>query len=182
MISKSLSKISFIVFLAVSIVFCFPMKAADCKLILIGDGEISFYNIHTHEKETIVYRDEKGRYKRSGFREIKKMLSCHFTGKEHFFDRDLIQLVDQIQDHFGHRTIEVISGFRSKEYNKHLFEMGRHVSKDSPHMYGQALDIRISGIPTYQIREYAKKLKRGGVGYYPSDGFVHVDVGLMQYW
>jgi len=32
------------------------------------------------------------------------------------------------------------------------------------------------------LRRTAAAMKRGGVGYYPRLGFVHLDVGEVRYW
>ena len=49
-------------------------------------------------------------------------------------------------------------------------------------MEGQAIDIRIPGITSEQLRSAARSLKLGGVGFYPDLKFVHVDVGRVRYW
>jgi uncharacterized protein YcbK (DUF882 family) len=49
-------------------------------------------------------------------------------------------------------------------------------------MYGQALDIRNPSISTKRVRNIAKGLRAGGVGYYPKSGFVHVDTGKYRSW
>jgi uncharacterized protein YcbK (DUF882 family) len=49
-------------------------------------------------------------------------------------------------------------------------------------MLGEAIDIRIPGVPTSKLRDAALALGRGGVGYYPETGFVHVDVGRIRHW
>ncbi|MCM8789831.1 MAG: DUF882 domain-containing protein [Candidatus Omnitrophica bacterium] len=33
-----------------------------------------------------------------------------------------------------------------------------------------------------KIRDFARRLKVGGVGYYPRYGFVHLDIGKVRYW
>jgi uncharacterized protein YcbK (DUF882 family) len=49
-------------------------------------------------------------------------------------------------------------------------------------MEGEAIDIRIPGVPTEKLRDAALRLGRGGVGYYPASQFVHVDVGRVRHW
>jgi uncharacterized protein YcbK (DUF882 family) len=49
-------------------------------------------------------------------------------------------------------------------------------------MEGEAIDIRISGIPTSELRDAALALQRGGVDFYPKSSFVHVDVGRVRRW
>lgn len=56
------------------------------------------------------------------------------------------------------------------------------VAKNSLHMQGKAVDIRIEGVNTRDIRDAAISLQQGGVGYYPSSDFVHVDTGMVRYW
>ena len=43
-------------------------------------------------------------------------------------------------------------------------------------MQAMAIDIRLPGIKTATLRDAALALHRGGVGYYASSEFVHVDV------
>ena len=49
-------------------------------------------------------------------------------------------------------------------------------------MQAEAIDIRLHGIPTSELRDAALRLQRGGVGYYRSSDFVHVDVGRVRHW
>lgn len=148
----------------------------------LGDGFISLYNVHLDEVVSIKYRKANGRYIRKNLKKINYALRCRKTQKITAMKRDLIELVDEIQDYFGGKTVYVISGYRSPELNHELFVTGRRVAKNSPHMYGQAMDISIEGIPTSQLRNIAYHLDVGGVGYYPSNKFVHVDVGLKRHW
>ena len=49
-------------------------------------------------------------------------------------------------------------------------------------MTGQAIDLRLPGYETKQIRKLAISLKAGGVGYYPKSDFVHMDTGDVRTW
>jgi len=56
------------------------------------------------------------------------------------------------------------------------------VAEHSQHMEGHAIDLRVPGVSTVQIRNAALSLRAGGVGYYPVSQFVHVDVGPVREW
>jgi len=79
----------------------------------------------------------------------------------------------------------IISGFRSPVTNSMLKQRGgahTGVATNSLHMVGKAIDIRLPDVKLKNLREAAASLKRGGVGYYPSSDFVHVDTGRVRYW
>jgi hypothetical protein len=49
-------------------------------------------------------------------------------------------------------------------------------------MLGKAMDIRLPDVETGRLRAIAMKMQYGGVGYYPSSAFVHVDTGSVRAW
>jgi len=49
-------------------------------------------------------------------------------------------------------------------------------------MDGMAIDIRLPGVPLADLRDAAMSLKDGGVGFYLSENFVHVDTGRVRHW
>ena len=59
---------------------------------------------------------------------------------------------------------------------------GRDVAKRSLHMEGKAIDTRLRGVDTANLRDAAIALQLGGVGYYQASGFVHVDNGRVRTW
>jgi uncharacterized protein YcbK (DUF882 family) len=79
-------------------------------------------------------------------------------------------------------SVEVLSAFRSPETNAWLASVSRGVARDSQHMNGNAMDIRFPGVPVFKIRQAARSLQMGGVGFYPRSGFVHLDTGPVRYW
>ena len=57
-----------------------------------------------------------------------------------------------------------------------------HFSYSPSELHGMAIDVRVAGRYTEDIRWIAMGLHRGGVGYYPNSNFVHMDVGPVRYW
>ncbi len=149
---------------------------------LQGDGELALHNLKTGETQALRYRQADGAYDYAALQTLNQVLRCCWKNEVTMMDLELIELLDDIQDHFGAEELQVISGYRSPEYNEHLASLGRKVAKGSLHTKGLASDIRIAGVKTARLRDYAKSLQVGGVGYYPQDGFVHVDVGRVRYW
>jgi len=56
------------------------------------------------------------------------------------------------------------------------------VAANSLHMKGQAIDLRITDLPTLQLRNTAMALRTGGVGYYEESDFIHLDTGPFRTW
>jgi len=98
-------------------------------------------------------------------------------------DRSLIDLLSMVQEEIGfEHKITVVSGYRSAATNRMLRRKNRAVAKNSYHMRGMAVDIRLDTVPTSTIRKLAMKRKVGGVGYYPRAGFIHLDTGPVRTW
>lgn len=80
-------------------------------------------------------------------------------------------------------VIDILSGYRSKETNDALRESGTtNAAEHSQHIVAKAIDLRVEGVPATLLRDAAKSLDAGGVGYYPASQFVHVDVGPVREW
>ena len=73
-------------------------------------------------------------------------------------------------------------GLLSPTTNAWLASVNRGVASDSQHMNGNAMDISMPGVPVFKIRQVARSLGMGGVGFYPRSGFVHIDTGPVRYW
>ena len=146
-----------------------------------GDGSIAIFNTHLSELETVKYRDGGGKYINSGLERLNWVLRCRLTNEPADMSIELIELVDFIEDHFGAKEVDVISGYRSPKLNSTLKRTGHKVASNSLHLYGMAMDIRLPNVPLVKIRDLAKRLGVGGVGFYPGQ-FVHVDVGEVRYW
>lgn len=98
-------------------------------------------------------------------------------------DRQLIDLLLAVQNEVGFdQPISVISGYRSKTTNEMLRRRMSKVAKNSYHIRGMAVDLRVKGVTPGALRQIALHQKIGGVGYYPRSGFVHIDTGPIRTW
>ena len=143
---------------------------------------LSFYNTHTGEKLSTCYWAE-GKYVAEGVRDINNILRDHRTGDVYDMDQSLLDLLYLLQTRVENKqTFQIISGYRSPKTNAMLSGKSNGVAKRSYHMQGKAIDIRLNGCDLKQLHKAALSLKAGGVGYYPSSDFIHVDVGRVRRW
>lgn len=143
---------------------------------------LSFYHTHTGEKLAITYY-EQGDYHLDALAEASRFLRDFRTGEEHPIDRGLLDILHGVRRATENNgRFEVISGYRSPKTNAALRAKSNGVAKRSLHMQGRAIDVRLTGVDTAQLREAALALRGGGVGYYPKSGFVHLDTGRVRQW
>jgi uncharacterized protein YcbK (DUF882 family) len=140
------------------------------------------YNIHTDQKIDVRYYAQ-GRYQPDALKKINYILRDYRTGEIKPIRKELLNLLYTVSGAIGRSPrFHIISGYRSPETNAMLRKRSKAVAKNSLHMEGEAVDIRIPGCDTRWLRNVCMKLKAGGVGYYPESDFVHVDVGPVRYW
>jgi uncharacterized protein YcbK (DUF882 family) len=80
------------------------------------------------------------------------------------------------------QPIVIVSAYRSPQTNAMLRRRSNGVAEHSQHILGRAMDTTMPGMPMERIREIGMRLQRGGVGWYPSSNFVHLDVGSVRAW
>jgi len=147
-----------------------------------GARALAFRNLHTGEFVRATYW-AAGQYVREGLSQIDRLLRDHRTNLVHPIDRRLLGLLDELHGSLDTaEPFEVISGYRSPATNAGLVASSSGVAPGSLHVAGMAIDIRVPGRPLRAVRDAAKALRTGGVGYYPDSNFVHVDVGRVRYW
>ncbi len=143
---------------------------------------LSFYSVNTQESLTVTYRRD-GRYVQSELDKVNAFLRDSRNGDLVQMDPQLFDVLWHVQRNLGtDGPYQVLSAYRSPETNAWLASASRGVASDSLHMRGQAMDVKLPGFSPYQIREAARALGLGGVGYYPRSGFVHLDTGPVRYW
>jgi uncharacterized protein YcbK (DUF882 family) len=107
--------------------------------------------------------DAKGALTPTARGNVSGVLGSWRTSSVRPIDERLIQLIAQVSDRFGGRTIRVVSGYRAG-------------SGKSRHHHGAAIDFSIEGVPNWAVRQYLLTLRSVGVGYYPNSYHVHLDV------
>jgi uncharacterized protein YcbK (DUF882 family) len=146
---------------------------------------LAFVHTHTREKLEIEYCCN-GQYQPAALARLNHLLRDFRTNQEKPIDPKLFDLLHELSKELGTETpFHIISGYRSPVTNAMLRERGgahTGVATNSLHMVGKAIDIRVPSVKLKNLREAAASLKRGGVGYYPSSDFVHVDTGRVRYW
>ena len=102
--------------------------------------------------------------------------ACRDGSDPLFVDSALVQLLQDIRDHFG-APVVITSGYRTPAHNA---KAGG--TRFSQHLYGRAADIRVQGASVEEVAACAERLLHGcgGVGRYPAKagraaGWVHVD-------
>jgi uncharacterized protein YcbK (DUF882 family) len=146
---------------------------------------LTFFNTHTGERLTATYCCE-GVYQPEALQKINFILRDFRANEVKPIDPALLDLLDELQGTLGSDSpYHVISGYRSARTNAVLRSRGgtrSGVASGSMHVLGKAIDIRLPGVKLADLREAARSLKLGGVGFYPSSNFVHVDTGRVRYW
>ena len=168
-----------------------PMAAADVAPQVIAkpvDGKpytLRMSNLHTGETLEIVYRIGNT-YIPEALAKLNYFLRDHNTQDVVDYSPKEFDVLHAMMSRLGkvNGLIDIVCGYRTPETNEAL----RHdapwtgVAEHSQHMEGHAIDLRVPGVSTAQLRNAALSLKAGGVGYYPTSQFVHVDVGPVREW
>ena len=164
--------------------------ASALPVALIQDAEASthqewrlrFKQAHTGEGFDGVYR-VGDRYLPEAFEKLNYVLRDFRTGEVFPMDPHVLDIISMVQRKAGgNKTMRILSGYRSPKTNSRLRNASTGVAKNSFHMYGQAIDMNLEGVSARRVRDIAKSLRAGGVGYYRRSGFVHVDTGDVRSW
>lgn len=139
-------------------------------------------NLHTGQVLTVTFDRSTGPDPATAAK-LQYFLRDYRVGEEHPMDADLYGLLSDLAEAAGvDARYEVISGYRSARTNARLHAEGHGVAEHSLHMEGRAIDVRLLGCELEKLRDLALRAGRGGVGFYPSSKFVHVDTGRVRTW
>ncbi len=166
---------------------CTALALPSPALAVGGEWRLAFRNVHIGESVDALF-GRGGRFLASGLAELNHGLRDWRTGEVHTIDPGLLGLLVRVRDTLGvapQRKLDLISGYRSPTTNATLRSRGGShtgVATKSQHMLGKATDLAIPGVSLERLRDAAKALRGGGVGYYPRDGFVHIDNARVRTW
>lgn len=89
---------------------------------------------------------------------------------------DSMDKLQALRDLLGAPMI-VNSGYRSAAHNAAVGG-----AKNSYHMKAEAFDINMSNHDPHEFEAAARKVGFTGFGYYPKNGFMHIDTGPVRTW
>jgi uncharacterized protein YcbK (DUF882 family) len=160
-----------------------PANTAAPESAPAAERRLKLFNTHTSETVDVVFKrgDE---YDAAALTALRNVLRDHRNGESHDMDAGLYdQLFDLAAAAGVEPSYEIISGYRSPDSNsKMAARPGSGVSKNSLHMQGKAIDVRLKNCSVEKLRDLALAAKRGGVGYYQRSRFVHIDTGRFRTW
>lgn len=161
----------------------FPVSAlASIDRLLTPKRNLLLFNTHTDQKLDVCYFAQ-GQYQPEALARINYIFRDYRTGEIKPIRKELLNLLHSISKKLDRPTrLHIISGYRSPETNAKLRKKSKYVVKNSLHIQGEAVDIRVPDYDTRCLRKVCMKLKAGGVGYYRKSDFVHVDVGPVRHW
>ena len=142
---------------------------------------LKLVNLHTGERFADAYI-ESGEPVPDAIEALNNVLRDHRTGDVHAIDMKLFKWMTSLNERLGGGEFGIISGYRSPKTNEKLRANSNGVAKKSWHMQGRAIDLRLTGVDTADLRKLAMADKKGGVGYYAQSDFVHIDTGRPRAW
>lgn len=148
----------------------------------IDERRLDFYHTHTGKRLDVAYK-RNGEFVPEALDEVNAFLQDFRTGESANIDPELLDLIYDLRQELGGKgTYEVISAYRSPKTNEMLRGRSTGVAKNSQHLVGKAIDVRLTGVELPKLRDTAIAMQRGGVGYYERSNFIHVDTGRVRRW
>jgi uncharacterized protein YcbK (DUF882 family) len=137
-------------------------------------------NVHTGETFEGTFRDDNGPIDRV-IEELSVFLRDHHSGEKTQMDVGVIDFLADVLDAVGETSATILSAYRTAETNAMLARTTFGVAEHSQHIFGRALDLRL-GARLGDAMNAARAMQRGGVGWYPHSGFIHIDTGPVRTW
>ena len=144
---------------------------------------LSFNHLHTDDRIQVTYRIGD-QYQYPALQRLNYFFRDFRTGDMTTMDPRLLDILYDLKLRLGDpdARFDVISAYRSPATNSKLRRASNGVAKNSLHLSGRAIDIRLPDLSTRRLRDAAVALGRGGVGYYSRSDFVHLDTGSVRKW
>jgi uncharacterized protein YcbK (DUF882 family) len=146
------------------------------------ERRLHLYSTNTGESFNRVYWAD-GEYVPEALAEVNHLLRDYRANQIKDIDPNLLDLLYNLNQKLEcDSPFHVISGYRSPRTNAALRKRNRKVARNSLHMAGMAVDLRMPDLHIKYLNNAAQEMRCGGVGYYARRGFVHVDVGDVRTW
>lgn len=145
--------------------------------------ELWLYNSARKEQIKVVYF-EGGQIDQEAYSHLCWFMRDAHVNKMVAMDPVLLDVLHGIQGFYQmngwNYPIVLNSGFRSIETNNRL--LGEGAAKNSMHLYGKAADVYMPGAPIQDVARLGLHFRQGGVGFYETKKFVHIDTGRVRVW
>ncbi len=137
-------------------------------------------NAHTGETFDGPYRDEEGPIP-NAMADLGQFMRDHHANKVGPVDVAALDFLADVIAATGQSEATVLSAYRTPETNRMLAARSFGVAEKSQHLLGRAVDVsfdkRLADAETT-----ARRMQRGGVGWYPRSHFIHLDSGPTRSW
>jgi uncharacterized protein YcbK (DUF882 family) len=141
---------------------------------------LNLANPHTGESFSGPYRDDSGPIA-GAMAELNVFLRDFHSGAATAMDVGVIDFLADLLAAVGAEKATILSAYRTRETNEMLARTIFGVAENSQHIYARALDITLDS-KLAEAMQAARAMRRGGVGWYPHSGFIHIDSGPVRNW
>jgi len=141
---------------------------------------LNLANPHTGETFSGIYRDDNGPIPRV-MDELSVFLRDFHSGEKIAIDVGVLDFLSSVMQAVGQTQAMILSAYRTPQTNAMLAKTHFGVAENSQHLYGRALDVHF-GDNLAEAMKTARAMQRGGVGWYPHSGFMHIDTGPVRNW
>jgi uncharacterized protein YcbK (DUF882 family) len=145
-----------------------------------GVRRLRLSNPHTGETFDGPYRDDNGVIP-SAMADLAVFLRDFHSGEIIDMDVAVLDFLGAVMAATGQSEGQILSAYRTQETNEMLARTTFGVAENSQHLYGRALDVHFDAKLAAAMTA-ARSMQRGGVGWYPHSGFIHIDSGPVRNW
>jgi uncharacterized protein YcbK (DUF882 family) len=143
---------------------------------------LDLFRIHSRKRLRVTYMRD-GNYVEAALAQIDRLCQDNLQKQHIQMDVALIDHVWMLKEMVApDAVVDIVSAYRTAKTNALLRGKSKNVAKRSLHMDGRAIDIRIRGVSASAVADLAQDLAMGGVGYYDSSQFTHLDTGRPRRW
>jgi len=146
----------------------------------LAGRHLKLKNANTGETFSGFYRNANGPILEA-MADLAVLLRDHHANRTGPVDIAVLDFLADVLDAVGQTSAMILSAYRTLETNAKLAATMFGVAEKSQHILGRAVDISLdSRLVDAEIA--ARKMKRGGVGWYPHSQFIHLDSGPVRSW
>jgi uncharacterized protein YcbK (DUF882 family) len=159
-----------------------PPQPVPPRFFFAGPGVLAVHNAHSGERVRVTYRLADGTYDPGAFSRLQRVFRSRGDGREGTLTPRFVEVLGWLYDETDRRPLQLLSGYRSPEYNEKIRDRGAKAASASLHTEGMAADFAFprGGLKDLWLR--VREQQCCGVGYYEQGGFLHIDVGKPRFW